>query len=95
MTDSNPNDSERDPNDPVKISFTVLFTENSEANEAWAFKRIEALREYDEGFYCRNFTTRKGQIFILETKAQNLQHEEFKKFMFQVKLKLGEDVKIR
>jgi len=36
-----------------------------------------------------------GVLYTLTTTYRHLEHEDFKKFMFQVKLKLGEDVTIR
>lgn len=82
---------ERDPNDPVKISFTV----KDEAVEAWVDKRIAELKEYDAGFYCQVNSWLHGVLYTLTTTHQHLEHEDFKKFIFQVKLKLGKDVKIR
>jgi len=83
--------SEHDPNDPVKISFTV----KDEAMEPWFDKRIADLKEYDAGFYCQTNSWLHGVLYTLTTTRRHLEHEDFKKFMFQVKLKLGEDVKIR
>ncbi len=86
---------EKDSNDPVRISFTVPADDSSAKNEAWVFERLGALKEYDPGFYYKNYTSKMGEIFMVDTKMKNLEHAEFKKFMFQVKIKLGQDVKIR
>lgn len=83
--------SDRDPNDTVKITFTV----KDESMEPWFDKRIADLKEYDAGFYCQINSWLHGVLYTLTTTQRHLEHEDFKKFMFQVKLKLGEDVKIR
>lgn len=83
--------SEHDPNDPVKITFMCKDTEL----EPWFNKRIADLKEYDAGFYCQERDTIAGTLYQITTTYRHLEHDDFKKFMFQVKLKLGEDVKIR
>ena len=82
---------EKDPNDPVKISFTV----KDESMEPWFDKRIAELKEYDAGFYCQINSWLHGVLYTITTTHRHLEHDDYKKFMFQVKLKLGEDVKIR
>jgi len=82
---------DRDPNDPVKISFTVKDAEM----EPWFDKRIAELKEYDPGFYCQINSWMHGVLYTITTTHRHLNSEDYKKFMFQVKLKLGEDVKIR
>jgi len=82
---------EKDPNDPVKISFTV----KDESLESWFDERIHLLRVYDPLFYCHQIPTKNGTMYQITTKYRNLQSEDYKKFMFQIKLKLGEDAKVR
>ena len=80
-----------DPNDPVKISFTCT----AEEFEDWVDERIRALEEYDEGFYVQRLSTVRGTIYQLHTTARHMEHDDFKRFLFQVKLKFGEAAKIR
>lgn len=82
---------ERDPNDPVKITFVVKDIEM----EPWFDKRIADLKEYNAGFYCQINSWLHGLLYTITTTHRHLEHEDFKKFIFQVKLKLGQDVKIR
>ena len=82
---------ERDPNDPVRISFVVTDPEM----EAWFDERLKILKDYDANFYVQINSTLNGVLYQISTRYRNMQSEEYKKFIFQVKLKLGEDVKIR
>lgn len=82
---------ERDPSDPVKISFVVPDPEM----EDWFDERLKILKDYDASFYVHLNSTLNGVLYQLSTKYRNLQSDEYKKFMFQVKLKLGKDVKVR
>ena len=83
--------SDKDPNDPVKISFTCP----PELHEDWVDTKIAALKDYDPGFYVMETETRMGRLYQLHTTQKHLEHEDFRKFMFQVKIRLGQDVKIR
>jgi hypothetical protein len=85
-------EAEKDPNDPVRIS---IFIKDGESNEDWVYDRLRTLREYDPGFYYREMPTKRGTIIIIDTKARNMEHGDFKKFIFQAKIKFAENVKIR
>ena len=82
---------ERDPSDPVKISFTVP---DEELND-WFDARLKILQEYDPMFWVNTIATRNGTIYQISTFQHHLHSNEYKKFMFQVKLKLGKDVNVR
>ena len=80
-----------DPNDPVKISFTCT----EEQYEDWVNEKIRKLEDYDEGFYVQQLSTMTGTIYQLHTTARHLEHDDFKRFLFQIKLKFGQEAKIR
>lgn len=82
---------ERDPNDTVKISFPVKDEEMIE----WIDSRVDILKKYDPGFYIKTFCIGDRYLYHIFTQAKHLEHEEYKKFIFQVTLKVGQDVKIR
>ena len=80
-----------DPNDPVKISFMC-----DAEFEGWVDEKVAKLREYDEGFYVMQMSTNSGgSIYYITTTARHLGHDDFKRFLFQIKLKFGEGAKIR
>jgi len=81
---------EKDPNDSVKISFTI-----DEELVGWMDGRLKILKDYDPGFYCQETIRTVGILYQITTKYRNIHSDEYKRFMFQVKLKLGHDVKIR
>ena len=85
------NETKKDPNDPVRISFTCP----PELYEDWIAEKIATLKDYDPGFYVMEVSTRMGTLYQLHTTQKHLEHADFKKFMFQVKMRLGQDVKIR
>jgi hypothetical protein len=82
----------KDPNDPVRISIFVPFDED---NEDWVYDKLDTLKEYDPGFYYRELDTKNGTMFIIDTKVKNMEHQDFKKFLFQARIKFAENVKIR
>ena len=79
-----------DPNDPVKISF-LCGTEFEE----WVDEKILALEDYDEGYYVQRIDTMRGTLYQLQTTARHIEHDDFKRFLFQIKLKFGEEAKVR
>jgi len=84
-------ETEFDPSDTRQISF-MLDLKDSE----WIDKKLEVLREHDAGFYVHCIGVGDFEnLYKITTKHANLQHDDFKKFMFQVELKLGNKVKIR
>lgn len=83
---------ERDPNDSVRIS---IFVKEGDDNEDWVYERLETLKDYDPGFHYSELPTRLGTIIIIDTHVRNTEHQDFKKFMFQAKIKFAENVKIR
>lgn len=86
------NETEKDPNDPVRIS---IFVKEGDDNEDWVCDKLRTLDDYDPGFYYRELPTRTGTIFIVDTKVRNMEHQDFKKFLFQARIKFAENVKIR
>jgi hypothetical protein len=86
------NETEKDPNDPVRIS---IFIKDGDDNEDWVYDRLRTLKEYDPGFYYREIPTKLGTIFTIDTKVRNMEHQDFKKFLFQARIKFAENVKIR
>ena len=81
---------QNDPNDPVKISFVA-----NEEYEDWIDEKLKTLKDYDSSFFVQQTATRGGILYQISTKHRNMRSEEYKRFMFQVKLKLGRDVKVR
>jgi hypothetical protein len=86
------NETEKDPNDPVRIS---IFIKDGDDNEDWVYDRLRTLKDYDPGFYYREIPTKLGTIFTIDTKVRNMEHQDFKKFLFQARIKFAENVKIR
>lgn len=84
-------DCEHDPNDPVKISFVVTDT----ATEDWVDERLKILKDYDANFYVQINSWLNGVLYQISTKYRSTQSDEFKKFMFQLKLKIDREIKIR
>lgn len=83
---------DRDPNDSVRIS---IFVKDNEDNEEWVYERLDTLKEYDPGFHYSELPTKRGTIIIIDTHVRNMEHQDFKKFIFQAKIKFAENVKIR
>lgn len=83
---------EKDSNDPVRIS---IFIKDGDDNEDWVYEKLRALKEYDPGFYHRELPTKRGTVFTIDTKVRNMAHTDFKKFLFQARIKFAENLKIR
>ena len=81
----------RDPNDTRQISFTVDQTESE-----WIDKNLNRLKEYDPGFYVQIIArSDKRHMYKITTHQKNLEHEDAKKFLFQLELRFGAKLKIR
>lgn len=87
---------EHDSNDVRLITFSI----NPEDVD-WIDKKLATLKEYDPGFYVQiiDLNHKQGKynqyIYKISTHQSNLEHEAFKKFIFQLGLKLGGKLKIR
>lgn len=81
---------EHDPNDPRVISFTI-----DKESSAWVDKAIERLDNYDPGFYVRIIGIEDNYLYKISTTQKHLEHEEAKKFLFQLELRFGRTLKIR
>lgn len=80
-----------DPNDTRQISFIV-----SHADSEWIDKRLEILKEYDPGFYARIIGIGDDKyMYKITTQHKHFEHDEFKKFMFQLVLRFGDQIKLR
>lgn len=82
---------DKDPDDPVVISFTTKDPDISK----WIDEKLSALHEADPSFYVQMHQLDTCVFYSISTKAKNLEHDAYKRFMFQAGLKLGYDVKIR
>ncbi len=81
----------RDPNDTRQISFTV-----DEAESEWVDKNLDRLKEYDPGFYVRIIGIGDTKyLYKITTQQKHLEHEDAKKFLFQLELRFGTKLKIR
>lgn len=87
-------DNEFDINDLRLISFSVNLE-----NSIWIDKKIATLKNYDPGFYVQIIGVKRKEdieyLYRISTHQINLEHEAFKKFIFQLELKLGNKLKIR
>lgn len=80
-----------DQNDTRLITFTA-----DEAGAEWFDKKVEQLKEYDPGFYVQVIEHGDGQyIYKITTHQKNLEHDDAKKFLFQLELRFGSKLKIR
>lgn len=81
----------RDQNDTRLITFTA-----DEAGAEWVDKKVEQLKEYNPGFYVQIIAHGSGQyIYKITTHQKNLEHDDAKKFLFQLELRFGSKLKIR
>lgn len=84
-------ENEKDPNDTRQISFVINKSESQ-----WVDKRITALKEYDPGFYVRILEIGADEyLYKITTHQSNMEHETYKKFIFQLELRFGKVLKIR
>ena len=84
-------DESRDQSDTRQISFMV-----DEAESEWVDKRLDKLKEYDPGFYVRIIGVGDTKyLYKITTHQKNLEHEDAKKFLFQLELRFGTKLKIR
>lgn len=82
---------EHDPNDTRQISFIV-----SHADSEWVDERLIILKEYDPGFYVRIIGIGDfNYMYKITTQHKHFEHDEFKKFMFQLQLRFGDQIKLR
>jgi len=80
-----------DPNDTRQISFLI----NREESD-WVDVHLDRLQEYDPEFYVRIIGVGDHQyLYKITTKHRNLQHEDYKKFEFQMQLRFANTLKIR
>ena len=82
---------DKDPNDMVNIT---IQSDDPDAEE-WLYSKIETLKEYDPGFYYSFVKTRFGFLCKISTKVRNTEHDDFKRFFFQARIKFAENLKIR
>lgn len=62
----------------------------------WVDARLKILKEYDPGFYVRVIAFGDDKyMYKITTQHKHFEHDEFKKFMFQLVLRLGDKVKLR
>lgn len=62
----------------------------------WVDKNIARLKEYDPGFYVRVIGIGDTKyLYKITTHQKNLEHEDAKKFIFQLELRFGSKLKIR
>ncbi len=84
-------DESRDKNDTRQISFVV-----DEDEVDWIDKRLNQLKEYDPGFYVRIIGVGDTKyLYKITTQQKNLEHDDAKKFLFQLELRFGPKLKIR
>lgn len=86
---------DRDPNDSIRISILVEMNDDMWDGAEWVESKLNALKEYDEGFYYKTHNTRQGTLFLIDTKVRNTLHDDFKKFLFQARIKFAENIKVR
>lgn len=79
-----------DQNDTRVISFTV-----DQAGADWVDKNLDRLKEYDPGFYVQIIDTGSKYLYRITTHQKNLEHEDARKFLFQLELRFGATLKIR
>lgn len=83
-------ENEKDPNDTRQISF-MIDTKQSERID----KLLDNLKDYDPGFYIRIIGIGDNYLYKISTHQSNMEHETYKKFIFQVELMLGSKLTIR
>ena len=84
-------DESHDQNDTRQISFVV-----DEDEVDWIDKRLNQLKEYDPGFYVRIIGVGDTKyLYKITTQQKNLEHDDAKKFLFQLELRFGPKLKIR
>lgn len=84
-------DKAHDQNDTRLISFTV-----DQAGVDWVDKNLSRLKEYDPGFYVQVIARSDEQYtYKITTHQKNLEHEDAKKFLFQLELRFGAKLNIR
>lgn len=82
---------ERDPNDTRQISFLI-----SHEDSEWVDDRLAILKAYDPGFYVRIIGIGDHQyMYKITTQQRHFDHDEFKKFMFQLMLRFGDEITLR
>ncbi len=80
-----------DQNDTRLISFMIDQTDSD-----WVDKILDRLKAYDPGFYVRVIGIGDTKyLYKISTHQKNLEHEDAKKFLFQLELRLGPKLKIR
>ncbi len=84
-------DESHDQNDTRQISFML-----DEAEVDWVDKNITRLKECDPGFYVRVIGIGDTKyLYKITTHQKNLEHDDAKKFLFQLELRFGAKLKIR
>ena len=78
-----------DQNDTRLITFTV-----DQVGADWVDKNLDRLKEYDSGFYVKILDLGSKYIYQITTHQKNLEHEDAKKFLFQLELRFGSKLKI-
>jgi len=86
---------DRDPSDSLRITIYVETGLGQLDSVKWVESKLETLKEYDGNFYYKTFETRMGTMFTIDTKVRNTQHDDFKRFLFQSRIKFAENLKIR
>lgn len=86
---------DRDPNDSVRITILIQEGIGRMDSEVWIESKLEVLKEYDPGFYYRVFQTRQGTLYTIDTKVRNTEHDDFRRFLFQARIKFAENLKIK
>lgn len=86
---------DRDPNDSIRITIFVDTGVGQLDSVEWVASKLETLKEYDSNFYYKTFETRMGTMFTVDTKVRNTLHDDFKRFLFQARIKFAENLKIR
>lgn len=86
---------DRDPNDSIRITIFVDTGLGQLDSVDWVASKLETLKEYDANFYYKTFETRMGTMFTVDTKVRNTLHDDFKRFLFQARIKFAENLKIR
>ena len=91
MNSVNNKDSPKDSSDTRQISFMV-----SHADSEFVDTKLDILQAYDPEFYVRIIGIGDfNYMYKITCKQYNMEHDEYKKFMFQMSLRFGDKVKIR
>ena len=83
---------DRDPSDSLRIT---IFVNEGDENEAWVRTKTDEMKKWVDGVYVRELETKRGTMFTLDTKVRVASHPDFKKFIFQARIKFAENCKIR